>query len=135
MTGATNMSDSRGPAPGFKRHPAHRVAIHPAGARWQVQSPDGLLADSRGALIVGESGHAPAVYFPRADVRMKRLTPTVSKSTCPFKGSASYWRLASSDNARHVAWSYPETYDEVTAIAGFIAFYADRVTISEIKDN
>lgn len=129
------MSNSRGPAPGFQRHPDHSIAIRPALARWQVQGRDGLVADSLGALILDESGYAPVVYFPRADVRMRRLTPTASKTTCPFKGSASYWRLASSGSAQDVAWSYPETYDEVTDIAGYVAFYADRITVTEVKDS
>ncbi len=109
--------------------------MHPADSRWQVHSGDELLADSTATLIVDESGYAPAVYFPRADVRVEQLAGSDSKTTCPFKGEAAYWRLASTGDSRDIAWSYPDTYDEVTDIAGFIAFYADRVTISEIRDN
>ena len=35
---------------------------------------------------------------------------------------------------KDIAWFYPAVYDEVEAIAGYIAFYADRVEI-ESEEN
>lgn len=116
-----------GKAPGFDRSPDHTITIRPAGSRCQVHDGDALIADSRYALILEESGYAPVVYFPREDVRLERLESSERRTTCPFKGEASYLAVPDGDP---IAWSYPETYDEVAAIAGHIAFYPDRVRVT-----
>ena len=129
------MTDSRGPAPGFKRHPDHRIDIGSASGRWQARLGGQLLADSEHALLLDESRHARVVYFPRDDVAEDRLVATDSKTTCPFKGEASYFRRADDEGGEDIAWTYPETFDEVADIAGFVAFYANRVTVTDSSND
>ena len=124
------MNSSREPAPGFKNQPGHTIEIVPATSRWQARDGDEVLADSEAALILREANYPPVVYFPRNDVSLTRLSATNSKTVCPFKGEASYFAI--SDNAQDVAWSYPETYDEVSDIEGFIAFYTNKVSVTEV---
>ncbi len=99
-----------------------------------------LLADSFNVLLVEEPGHGPRYYFPRGDVRMDLLTSSATKSTCPYKGEASYWSLGDSDGGddgghsdsgyRDFVWSYEKPIDSVAAIAGCMCFYNDRVALS-----
>ena len=128
------MSASLGQSPGFESHPQHRVEICGAHTRWQASLGNVLLADSGDALVLQESNYAPVVYFPRADVRLDRLVETETKTTCPFKGEASYFRIDAVDEGDDVAWTYPATYNEVSPIAGYIAFYANRVSVTETED-
>jgi len=51
-------------------------------------------------------------------------------SHCPYKGVATYWALAGGDPEHPVAWAYETPYPEVSQLAGHIAFYQDRVTVS-----
>jgi uncharacterized protein (DUF427 family) len=49
----------------------------------------------------------------------------VHRSYCPFKGHASYWSLKG--GAENAVWSYEDPYDDMAAIKGRLAFYADKV--------
>jgi uncharacterized protein (DUF427 family) len=86
-----------------------------------------LLAESSHTLIVDEQDHGIVFYFPRGDVRLDRLEAMPDRSSrCPYKGGATYWGIG----GEPVAWSYEYPYPEVALIAGYIAFYQDRVTVA-----
>lgn len=124
------------PAPGFARHPAHRVDIEPAGRRLTARFNGAVIADSRTALVVRETGYPPVVYFPAADVHMARLSPSAHKTYCPFKGEASYWHLAAGGRvSENAAWSYPAPYDECLELADHVAFHADRLDPPPLLDS
>ena len=122
------------PAPGFKKYPEHRVATRPAGVRVRVTVDGEVIADTRDAVALEESQSsssvlAPVVYYvPRKDVKMERLERTSHHTHCPFKGEASYYSLKG--GPENAVWSYEKPYDEMTAIAGLLAFYPDKVSIS-----
>jgi uncharacterized protein (DUF427 family) len=87
------------------------------------------LAQSVRTLLVDEQNHGLVFYFPRADVQLARLAPLPERSSvCPWKGTASYWRLAEGDDP--VAWSYQAPHPEVAQIRDYIAFYQDKVTVA-----
>lgn len=123
------MSPISGPAPGFVERPDHRMQILPSDSRWSARREGVLLADSRNALILQEANYKPVVYFPLSDINVEELSPTLGETTCPFKGTASYLASNAAKGGPDIAWTYPETYDEASAIAGYVAFYADRVDI------
>lgn len=114
------------PAPGFARNPEHRIDVTPAGAHVRALLDGTVLADSQDSLLLQEGGYPPIHYFPRADIRMDLLTRTDHHTHCPFKGEATYW---SAKGEANIAWSYDAPYDETRVIAGYVAFYPDRVTI------
>jgi len=120
------------PAPGFKRHPGHRVDARPSSTHIRVIYKGEVLADTRDAVELHESyGEgkktvAPVVYYiPRKDVKMDRLSRTSHSTHCPFKGDASYFSLKG--GAENAVWSYEQPYDEMAAIKGHLAFYPDKV--------
>jgi uncharacterized protein (DUF427 family) len=116
------------PAPGFTKHPSHRVAIRPCEVRVRAVFQGETVAESRWALIVEEDRHSPVYYFPRDDARMERMERTDHSTYCPFKGHASYWTLRVGERAaENAVWSYEAPYDECLALAGYVAFYADRL--------
>ena len=87
---------------------------------------DGItLADSRQPVLLFET-HAPIRYYlPRSDVRLESLSRSANRSHCPYKGFAEeYW---DAPGAPGVAWSYPQPYPAVAAIADRIAFYNELV--------
>ena len=132
MSDADSASETKtapGPAPGFADHPAHNIDIAPCPGRQRALFGDDVIADSKRALIVREADYPPVIYFPRGDVNMALLQPTSHSSHCPFKGDASYWSIAGGDgkSGENAAWSYQTPYDEMTALKGHVAFYADRV--------
>jgi uncharacterized protein (DUF427 family) len=112
-------------APGFERRPDHRITTGPAGVRVQVKVNGEVIADSRDAIELKETGYPNVYYIPRKDVRMDRLVRSDHQTYCPFKGTASYYSLK--DGAVNAAWSYEEPYDEMSAIKERLAFYPRKV--------
>jgi uncharacterized protein (DUF427 family) len=113
---------------GYVERPDYRVDILARRNRIVVRSDDDLLAETERPLLVDEQDHGLVFYLPRDDVRMDRLEPSDTVTYCPFKGRAAHWRLVGTDGP-DVAWSYEEPYQEVARIAGYVAFYQDRVTV------
>jgi uncharacterized protein (DUF427 family) len=113
---------------GYADRPDYRVDLLPRRNRVVVRSESTVIAETLHPLIVDEQDHGLVVYVPRDDVRMDVLEPTDTVTYCPFKGRASHFRVAGSDGT-DVAWSYEEPYPEVARIAGYVAFYQDRVTV------
>jgi len=103
--------------------------------RWSVSSGSFQLASSNAALLMEESGFPPVVYFPPEDVVTGLMLNSETRSVCPFKGEAHYHSIEMLDpdgktGEKDISWYYPEVYDGVAAIAGYIAFYADRVSVT-----
>jgi uncharacterized protein (DUF427 family) len=110
----------------------HTITTERAPGRVRVRFGGETVADSTRALVLREASLPPVLYFPPDDVRMDLLTPTELHTTCPFKGQASYWTLTVGDRrAESVAWGYLEPLTGREDIRGHLAFFADRVDISE----
>ena len=84
-----------------------------------------VIADTRDALQMDESGHALVYYLPRKDVRLERLERSSHQTYCPFKGQASYFSLVG--GPVNAVWSYEHPYDEVSVIKEHLAFYPKKV--------
>ncbi len=123
------MTKTLGPAPGFVNHPDHRIHISDSGQNWIARVGAIVLANSNRALVLGETGYETVIYFPREDVFLGRMQSTSDKTTCPFKGEARYFAQANDAKNQAVAWTYPESYDEVASITGHIAFYKNKVSL------
>ena len=109
-------------------HHGHTIEVERFAGRVVVRFGGEVVADSRAALRLDETGCEPVFYLPRADVRGAALQPSTHTSHCPFKGDASYWTLRTGTAERvDAAWSYEQPLDAVAAIAGCIAFYPHRV--------
>jgi uncharacterized protein (DUF427 family) len=112
-------------APGWKQFPRHRITARPAGVRVRVTVKGEVIADTRDAVRLDEDGYHSVYYIPRKDVKMERLARSDHRSTCPFKGEASYYSVL--DGPENVVWSYEQPYDEMAAIKDLLAFYPDKV--------
>ena len=117
------MSANAGP--GYKKHPDHLITTKPAGVRVQVPFKGEVIADSRDAIELQESGYPVVYYLPRKDVKMDRLARSTHRTYCPFKGHASYFSIV--NGPQNAVWSYEEPYDEVSVIKERLAFYPDKV--------
>ncbi|MFZ2099684.1 MAG: DUF427 domain-containing protein [Oricola sp.] len=109
---------------------AHFMRVRPVAATVRVSRGGGLLAETRAALRVLETGrdvYDPVLYVPEADVAAP-LDPVPGKSThCPLKGDCSYFAF----HGEEIAWSYDRPFEWSAMLKGHIAFYANKVTIEE----
>ncbi|NCO85305.1 MAG: DUF427 domain-containing protein [Rhodobacterales bacterium] len=109
------------------------ITIRPSHGHWVIRAGGAVLGETRAALELVE-GHNPAViYFPRSDVAMAFLEPSATRSTCPHKGEASYFSIIANSGAiKDAVWSYETPKPGVEAIAGYLAFYTNKVVVEQI---
>jgi uncharacterized protein (DUF427 family) len=99
-------------------------------AKVVVRVGDEVVAESTSALTLQESNYPAVQYLPIADVKAG-LSPTATATYCPYKGDASYYSLAAADGEiTDAIWTYETPYQAVAEIAGHVAFYPNKVTIT-----
>jgi uncharacterized protein (DUF427 family) len=110
------------------RDPANRVDVVPSSRHVAVISGGQRLARSTCPTLLFEKGLPTRFYLPPHDVDFSLLERVALTSTCPYKGEADrYWRLRA--GGEELAWSYSAPFHQVSAIAGLIAFYNERVEL------
>lgn len=78
-----------------------------------------ILADSNETVVV-ENNH----YFPPSALRMDFFRQSDKHTTCPWKGTASYYDIAvGGQSNKDAAWFYPEPKSAASEIAGYVAFW------------
>jgi uncharacterized protein (DUF427 family) len=111
---------------GHAADPYHRIDIRQS-SRNLVVRPDGrVVADTRRALVLYESGFAPRWYVPRTDIDKAALTPVKLQTFCPYKGLCSYYSIG---DARQAAWCYPNAHTQVGRISNYVSFEPDIVPV------
>jgi uncharacterized protein (DUF427 family) len=116
------------------RDPYHRVDVIPSSRHIRVEIDGRVVAESRRPSLVFETGLPTRYYLPVEDVRMDLLAATATTSVCPYKGQASYWRLAGDAAERDVAWAYQTPIPEIPRIAGLVSFFNERVDALYVDD-
>lgn len=109
------------------------IQIRPANGTWVVRAGGAVLGESRNALELTEGDYPSVIYFPRSDIAMAFLEPSATVSTCPYKGSASYFSIvAKSGPINDAVWSYTDPKPAVAQIKDYLAFYTNKVTVEQI---
>ncbi len=115
--------------------PRHYMRFRPIKGEIVIKAGDLELARSKAAmrmLEIARDVYDAVVYVPANSIS-DQLAPVPDKTShCPLKGDASYFALSGGEP---IAWSYQKTLDFAKAIEGYVAFYADQVTIEEIGAN
>jgi uncharacterized protein (DUF427 family) len=80
---------------------------------------DTVLAESDDTVVV-EGNH----YFPAGSIRRDHFRPSETRTTCPWKGEASYYDIVAGGEAnRDAAWYYPQAKEAARNIEGRVAFW------------
>lgn len=78
-----------------------------------------LIAESNDTVKI-EGNH----YFPLDSIKKDYLENSDLKTTCPWKGVASYYHLIfEGEKLNDMVWYYPQPNDEAKSIKNRIAFY------------
>lgn len=109
----------------------HKITIVPADVHVEVRLGGETVAESDRAIRLDETGLPARYYIPRDDVRTDMLEPTAHRSTCPFKGEASYWSVRLGDDVyENVVWSYETPIPDAAGIEGLLCFYNEHVDLT-----
>jgi uncharacterized protein (DUF427 family) len=115
--------------------PDHPITITAAPNRVRVTFAGRVVADTKRALALAEASYPPVIYIPREDVDLATFERTDRKTHCPYKGEASYYSIHAGDRtAQNALWTYEQPLEAVSAIAGYLAFYPDRVELEQLPD-
>ncbi|OYX42904.1 MAG: hypothetical protein B7Z02_10685 [Rhodobacterales bacterium 32-67-9] len=110
-----------------------QIRIKAAEGTWVVRAGGAVIGETTRAMELSEDGHAPVIYFPREDIAMAFLDMTDTETTCPWKGTASYFTIVTESGPIHdAAWSYADPIPGAEAIAGHLAFYPDKATVERV---
>jgi uncharacterized protein (DUF427 family) len=111
----------------------HPISIEPNPQRVRVVVAGQVVADTMRAVTLRESRYQPVLYIPRDDAAMTLLERTDHATHCPYKGEAAYFSIRVGERvvAENAVWSYERPYPALSAIAGLLAFYRDRVDAIE----
>jgi uncharacterized protein (DUF427 family) len=113
--------------------PDHPITIETNPLRVVVTLNGKTLADSRNALTLREAKYPAVQYIPRADVDLAALSRSEHTTYCPFKGDCSYYNLpGDGERAANAVWTYENPFPAVAVIKDHLAFYPDRVAITEV---
>jgi len=64
------------------------------------------------------------VYFPRSALKSEHFAPSNKRTTCWWKGVASYYDVVVDEKVNpDAAWYYPETKEAADNIRGYVAFW------------
>lgn len=78
-----------------------------------------VLAESEETVVV-EGNH----YFPADSLRRQHFEPSGTRSTCPWKGEASYYHVVVGGQKNpDAAWTYPSPKDAARRIKDRFAFW------------
>ncbi len=118
------------PAIGHVRDPYHRVDVLDTSRHVRVSLATEPLAETTRAKVLFETGLPPRWYIPREDVNEEKLVDSDSRTTCAYKGFASYHSVRSQgDEGRDLVWFYPEPRREVEPIRDHLCFLNEAVDI------
>ncbi|MFF5426283.1 MULTISPECIES: DUF427 domain-containing protein [unclassified Streptomyces] len=82
---------------------------------------DIVIAESEDTVVV-EGNH----YFPRASLREDVLRDSDTHTTCPWKGTASYYTLEhAGERSEDAVWYYPDPKDTAAMVRDRVAFWKD----------
>ena len=100
------------------RDPYHRIDVMPTSRHLRISLDGEVLAETRRAKVLYETGLPPRWYIPREDVSEELLAPSDHRTGCAYKGFASYRSVRVGDlEEESLAWTYREPRHEVAPIA------------------
>ncbi|HSA49435.1 MAG TPA: DUF427 domain-containing protein [Yinghuangia sp.] len=119
-----------------KPRAGHTVVTVPSTQTVTVEIDGRVVARSNRPVVLYETGLPVRYYLPPDDVDLELFEPSATRTTCPFKGEASYWTYrgpadGTAEPRPDVVWAYADPIDGVTDVAGHLSFYdnAARVVV------
>lgn len=118
------------PLVGHAHDPYKRIDVTRSDRRVVVSFHGEVLADTTRAVALYETHLPVRWYVPAEDARTDRLVPSATRSTCAYKGHASYLSLAGAGpEGEDVCWTYPEPLNDAVPVTGMLCFWAERTDL------
>ena len=110
------------------RDPYKRVDTTASSRHVQVRLAGEIVADTKRAVFLFETGMPTRYYIPRQDVRADMLIASDLTTRCPYKGIAQYYSVKVADHLfENIVWTYPEPVPECPKIKDLLCFFNEKV--------
>lgn len=106
------------------RDPFTRIDVRRSSRHVVIEHEGELIADSRSALLLFETGLPVRYYLPSEAVR--NLKPSPTRTRCAYKGEAEHF----SHNGIDIGWVYRDPVFDAPPIKDWIGFYTERVDLT-----
>lgn len=107
------------------------ITLSPHQTQLVITAGGTRLGETHAALELKEGSYPPVLYIPRADIDMTLLEKTSRQTTCPHKGLCSYYSIQTAQGLlENAVWSYETPIPGIEAIAGHLAFYPNKVSVT-----
>ncbi|KAG7451223.1 DUF427-domain-containing protein [Guyanagaster necrorhizus] len=113
------------------KDPYKRVDVLQSSRHIRIEIDGVQVANTTKPRLLFETSLPVRTYIPKTDCRLDLLVPSDLKTSCPYKGEASYYHVQlSPDNRKdNVVWWYRNANLECASITGFVAFYDEKVDV------
>ena len=113
---------------GHPHDPLKRIDVVRSSRHVEVSLDGRVLADSTRARVLLETHLPPRWYLPPDDVRLDLMVPSEHRTTCAYKGHASYLSLADG-SADDIAWRYADPLTDALPVRDLICFWSERTDL------
>jgi uncharacterized protein (DUF427 family) len=115
---------------GHPRDPYHRIDVRQTSRHVRISLEGELLAQTRRALALFETGLPIRWYLPLEDVAAE-LRASETTTLCPYKGVAAYHSVAlpGGGTAEDLVWFYPDPLSEALPVRDLVCFFNERVDV------
>lgn len=108
------------------------ITIRPASGSYTIRAKGAIIGETSQAVELLEGSRPPVIYVPREDMAMAFLDRSDRQSTCPHKGTASYYSVVTPEGRlEDVVWSYEAPLAGAEGIRGYLAFYPE-ITVQRV---
>jgi uncharacterized protein (DUF427 family) len=115
---------------GHPHDPFKRIDVLSSHRHVEVSLDGTVLASTVNALALLETHLPVRHYIPPDDVASSLLTPSETRSTCAYKGIASYLSTADGrPEGRDIGWTYPRPLADALRARDRVAFWNERTDI------
>lgn len=114
---------------GHAHDPFKRIDVLSCHREVEVSLDGTLLASTHNALTLLET-HLPVRYYIPPDDVASSLLPSETRSTCAYKGIATYVSTADGrPEGRDIGWTYRHPLDDALRVRHHVAFWNERTDI------
>ncbi len=114
------------------RDPYKRIDIVDSSRPVRIVLGGETVAESTRARFLFETGLPTRYYLPAEDVGAA-LTPSATRTACPYKGTASYWSVKAGDQVfEDIVWFYADPVPEAVKIKDRVCFFNEKVDAIEV---
>jgi uncharacterized protein (DUF427 family) len=118
------------PMPGHARDPYHRVEVLDSSRHIRVLMNGRVVAETRRARALFETGLPVRWYLPMEDVATDLLDDSDTRTTCAYKGQARYVSVRVGDRVHDdLGWVYDAPLHDAARVAGYVSFWNERVDL------